>query len=110
MSKAKPSTWPRPEYLLPDLATLERLSKPGGGPKVQAELFPASRDNSKAGRVARLLNVSGVVLPSNLAAELTAWSRPEPWELPGGEAAMAECESVGRDRNQQENRPRAKFC
>ena len=37
--KSKPEPWPA-ELLLPDLATLNSLSLPDGGPIVQAELFP----------------------------------------------------------------------
>lgn len=51
---------------LPSLAVLERLSKPGGGPAVQAELFPERPDNSRAGRLARLLALPGVTTASGM--------------------------------------------
>jgi hypothetical protein len=52
---AKPSTWPPPHLSLPDVATLEALSGPGGGRVVQGRLFPVVPDDGKVARLRRLL-------------------------------------------------------
>ena len=62
------------------------------GVKRQTELFPLpALDYSKAGRLARLLALPGMRVASDLIpppapAALTAWPRPEPWEIDGQKA------------------------
>jgi hypothetical protein len=46
--------WPPKELRLPSLAELERLSRPGGV-TVQRQLFPEVPDDTRQGRLARLL-------------------------------------------------------
>ena len=52
--------WPA-EYQLPSLAVLEELSQPGGVVRQQELFQPEPLNNSKAGRLARLLAVPGVM-------------------------------------------------
>jgi len=84
--KTKPlPPWPPAGCDLPDLATLDALSR-GEQPKRQAELFPERPDHSKAGRLARLLGLRVasdlLEVPSNTQELLTF--RPTSWELPAG--------------------------
>jgi hypothetical protein len=61
------SAWPPVALTLPSLATLERLSRPGGGPVVQQPLFPLVPDDGKAARLRRLVGtVPGVATADSL--------------------------------------------
>jgi hypothetical protein len=54
-----PAPWPPAHRSLPDLATLEALSKPGGGAVVQQPLFPGALDVGTVARLRRLLAPRG---------------------------------------------------
>jgi hypothetical protein len=51
--------WPPAALSLPSLEALEALSRPGGGPVVQGALFPVVPDESREGRLRRLLALPG---------------------------------------------------
>jgi hypothetical protein len=51
--------WPPAALSLPSLEALEALSLPGGGPVVQSRLSPAVPDDSREGRLRRLLAPPG---------------------------------------------------
>jgi hypothetical protein len=74
LCRQKEAEW-RPAWaMLPDLDTLERLSRPGGGQR-QRELFPQQRDETREGRIARLLDLPGVVTADRLATPEKQHSR-----------------------------------
>jgi len=68
--KAGRCDWPPKELLLPDLATLERLSLPAAGQR-QGELFPtADQADSREARLRRLVGiVPGVTTADRLGAK-----------------------------------------
>ena len=66
--------WPPVKHRLPSLAVLEEQSQPGGVPR-QTSLFPAEvRDQSKAGRINRLLEIPGVTTADTLTGGMRSSS------------------------------------
>ncbi len=64
-SERQTEPWPPLEFCLPNLDTLEELSR--GGPVVQKSLLlELPPDNSRETRIARLCSIPGVVLADTL--------------------------------------------
>jgi hypothetical protein len=82
-TKQKPEPWPPIEFALPNLDTLEEISR--GEHVEQQRLFPEPIDDSRAARLARILaGVPGVQTADRLPPPGCRLSGPPGWPLARG--------------------------